>query len=195
MYRRAKKILASEIMYVLEKTEKGAEEYLDEFLARTREHSIVHVSGGPAEYTVERTVESEPRIPPLSQPPELLETAGDMPSASAASDTRPADATRHPEDDSPILGAEDAPGASGREAAADQDARRDESAERFWSLLARSRELGGSIEADLASLTLIGRDPRSSELAGAVRSEIGVIQRRAEAKSELARLIRAHRSV
>jgi CarD family transcriptional regulator len=37
MYTRAKKILASEMMYALEKSEEEAEAYLDEILLRTAE--------------------------------------------------------------------------------------------------------------------------------------------------------------
>ena len=41
MYTRAKKILASELMYALDKDEEGAEQYLDELLAESAEQKVV----------------------------------------------------------------------------------------------------------------------------------------------------------
>ena len=41
MFTRAKKILASELMYALEKDEEGAEQYLDELLAESAEQKVV----------------------------------------------------------------------------------------------------------------------------------------------------------
>ena len=41
MFTRAKKILASELMYALDKDEDGAEQYLDELLAESAEQKMV----------------------------------------------------------------------------------------------------------------------------------------------------------
>lgn len=41
MFTRAKKILASELMYALDKDEEGAEQYLDELLAESAEQKVV----------------------------------------------------------------------------------------------------------------------------------------------------------
>ena len=48
MYTRAKKILASEMMYALEKTEDEAEAYLDDLLSRTDVQMAAHVAAAAA---------------------------------------------------------------------------------------------------------------------------------------------------
>ena len=48
MYTRAKKILASEMMYALDKTEDEAEAYLDDLLSRTDVQMAAHVAAAAA---------------------------------------------------------------------------------------------------------------------------------------------------
>jgi CarD family transcriptional regulator len=48
MYTRAKKILASEMMYALDKTEEEAEAYLDDLLSRTEIEMAAHVAAAAA---------------------------------------------------------------------------------------------------------------------------------------------------
>ena len=52
MYTRAKKILASEMMYALEKTEDEAEAYLDEILLRTAEQLAAAGAARPTDVSI-----------------------------------------------------------------------------------------------------------------------------------------------
>jgi CarD family transcriptional regulator len=175
MHTRAKKNLASELMYALEMGEEQAEAYLDKVLLRSSALTYaLQKSGKDAEYTVERTMDREEDKPPAGGP-------SDTSAGAHAGAPDPAGATAG--------GA--GPTAAPRAETVDQD----EGAERVWSLLARSEELGRTIDEDLASLTLIGqRSARSDDLSLAVRRHVGAIEQRAETKSELARRLRARRA-
>jgi CarD family transcriptional regulator len=166
MFTRAKKILASELMYALGKTEDEAEAYLEEVLFGSSPDVFApQVSGKRAEYTTERAMDPEQQHSARPRPettPQPSEPIGD--SAHLAASASP-----------------------------DDDAVRSEATERFRSLLARSKELGRTIEQDLAGLSLVGHSSRSDELSHVVRDHADRIERRGEAKSELAQRLRTRR--